>query len=84
MFARVSRAASAVGGIGSLSAVYLIRHGQAGPRNDYDRLSDLGQRQAELLGAKLVAQRIRVDQACEFVIGFHSVANPTFAFFLGL
>lgn len=30
--------------------LYLIRHGQAGSRDDYDRLSDLGKRQAQLLG----------------------------------
>ena len=30
--------------------LYLIRHGQAGSRDDYDRLSGLGQRQAQLLG----------------------------------
>jgi len=44
-----------------LSALYLIRHGQAGPRNDYDRLSDLGARQAELLGVKLAAQGMEFD-----------------------
>jgi broad specificity phosphatase PhoE len=30
--------------------LYLIRHGQAGSRDDYDLLSDLGKRQARLLG----------------------------------
>ena len=30
--------------------IYLIRHGQAGSREDYDLLSDIGKSQAELLG----------------------------------
>ena len=34
----------------------MIRHGQAGPRHDYDRLSELGERQARLLGEHLAAQ----------------------------
>jgi broad specificity phosphatase PhoE len=42
-----------------LSAVYLIRHGQAGLRHDYDTLSDLGRTQARLLGEYLAAQKIR-------------------------
>jgi len=42
-----------------LSQLYLIRHGQAGLRHDYDTLSDLGRRQAGLLGDYLVAQGIR-------------------------
>jgi len=41
-----------------LSALYLLRHGQAGNRNDYDRLSDLGHRQAALLGEYLAAQKL--------------------------
>jgi broad specificity phosphatase PhoE len=41
-----------------LSQVYLVRHGQAGLRHDYDILSDLGRRQAALLGDYLVAQRV--------------------------
>lgn len=35
--------------------IYFVRHGQAGPRNDYDRLSDLGHRQTTLLGRHLAA-----------------------------
>ena len=42
-----------------MSAVYLIRHGQAGLRHNYDTLSDLGQTQARLLGEYLAAQKIR-------------------------
>jgi broad specificity phosphatase PhoE len=38
----------------------LIRHGQAGPRDNYDQLSELGQLQARLLGEYLVAQKIEL------------------------
>jgi len=41
-----------------LSSLYLIRHGQAGTRGHYDALSDLGRRQAYLLGRYLAAQRV--------------------------
>jgi broad specificity phosphatase PhoE len=41
-----------------LSSLYLIRHGQAGPRRRYDALSDLGKRQAGLLGEYLAGQKI--------------------------
>lgn len=41
-----------------MSSVYLIRHGQAGARGHYDALSDLGQRQAYLLGQHLAAQKV--------------------------
>ena len=39
-------------------SVYLIRHGQAGTRGRYDALSDLGKRQAYVLGQYLAAQKI--------------------------
>jgi broad specificity phosphatase PhoE len=42
-----------------VSVLYLVRHGQAGTREDYDSLSELGRRQARLLGEYLGAQRIR-------------------------
>lgn len=42
-----------------MSSIYLIRHGQAGTRRDYDALSDLGRRQAYLLGGYLAGQGIR-------------------------
>ena len=41
-----------------MSALFLIRHGQAGTRDNYDRLSDLGHEQARRLGAYLAEQRI--------------------------
>jgi broad specificity phosphatase PhoE len=37
----------------SKTMIYLIRHGQAGSRDNYDVLSDLGRTQAELLGEHL-------------------------------
>lgn len=42
-----------------MSSVYLIRHGQAGLRHDYDTLSELGRRQSYLLGTHLAAEGIR-------------------------
>lgn len=41
-----------------MSSLYLIRHGQAGQRGHYDALSDLGRRQAYLLGQYLAAQKV--------------------------
>ncbi|HUE01092.1 MAG TPA: histidine phosphatase family protein [Bryobacteraceae bacterium] len=41
-----------------MSSLYLIRHGQAGRRGEYDALSDLGHRQAYLLGQHLAAQKV--------------------------
>ena len=41
-----------------MSSLYLIRHGQAGTRGHYDALSDLGRRQAHLLGQQLAAQQV--------------------------
>jgi broad specificity phosphatase PhoE len=42
-----------------VGVLYLVRHGQAGTREDYDSLSDLGRRQARLLGEHFAAQGIR-------------------------
>jgi broad specificity phosphatase PhoE len=42
-----------------LSRVYLVRHGQAGTRQSYDSLSDLGRRQARLLGEHFAREGIR-------------------------
>ncbi|MGB8582432.1 MAG: histidine phosphatase family protein [Candidatus Sulfotelmatobacter sp.] len=42
-----------------MSTVYLVRHGQAGTREAYDSLSELGERQARLLGEHFISQGIR-------------------------
>lgn len=42
-----------------MSTLYLVRHGQAGTRDAYDCLSELGKRQARLLGEHFVGQGIR-------------------------
>jgi broad specificity phosphatase PhoE len=46
-----------------LSWVYLIRHGQAGTREDYDALSELGVEQARRLGEYFAARRIEFRAA---------------------
>jgi broad specificity phosphatase PhoE len=46
-----------------LSTVYLVRHGQAGTRDAYDSLSELGERQARLLGELFISQGIRFASA---------------------
>jgi broad specificity phosphatase PhoE len=46
-----------------MSILYLVRHGQAGTREDYDSLSDLGRRQARLLGEHFLAQGIQFAAA---------------------
>jgi len=46
-----------------LSTVYLVRHGRAGTRDAYDSLSDLGKRQARLLGEHFVSQGIQFASA---------------------
>ena len=38
--------------------IYFIRHAQAGSRDNYDRLSELGEQQAQLLGDYLAAQNV--------------------------
>ena len=43
--------------------MYLVRHGQAGTRDAYDSLSELGKRQARLLGEHFVSQGIRFAAA---------------------
>ena len=42
-----------------MSVLYLIRHGQAGLRHNYDTLSDVGRTQARLLGEYFAAQNVR-------------------------
>ena len=39
-----------------MSNIYFVRHGQAGTRDSYDSLSELGRRQARLLGEYFVSQ----------------------------
>lgn len=47
-----------------MSTLYLVRHGQAGTRAAYDSLSELGKRQARLLGEHFVSQGIQFASAC--------------------
>jgi broad specificity phosphatase PhoE len=46
-----------------VSNLYLVRHGQAGMRDSYDALSDLGRRQSRLLGEYLASQGIQFSGA---------------------
>lgn len=46
------------GGESRLSYIYLIRHGQAGTRDNYDTLSEVGEGQARLLGEHFAAQNV--------------------------
>ncbi|MBI4891418.1 MAG: histidine phosphatase family protein [Acidobacteria bacterium] len=46
-----------------MTTVHFIRHGQAGQRDDYDRLSDTGRLQAALLGEHLCREGVRFDLA---------------------
>jgi broad specificity phosphatase PhoE len=46
-----------------VSRVYLVRHGQAGTRETYDSLSDIGRRQARLLGEYFVSENIHFAAA---------------------
>lgn len=46
-----------------MSRLYLIRHGQAGPRDDYDRLSSLGEEQVRCLGRHLAEHRVEFAAA---------------------
>ena len=41
--------------------LYLVRHGQAGTRENYDSLSPLGRQQARLLGEHLRSQGITFE-----------------------
>lgn len=44
-----------------MTSVYLIRHGQAGPRQRYDELSSLGHEQARRLGEHFASRRVHFD-----------------------
>jgi broad specificity phosphatase PhoE len=44
-----------------LSFIYFIRHAQAGSRDNYDVLSELGQRQARSLGDHLASQGVALE-----------------------
>jgi broad specificity phosphatase PhoE len=46
-----------------MPSLYLIRHGQAGSRDDYDLLSGLGKQQATALGRYLRGLNVRFDAA---------------------
>ena len=46
-----------------MSRIYLVRHGQAGTRADYDTLSDLGLEQSRLLGEHFARQGVRFVNA---------------------
>lgn len=46
-----------------MSFLYLFRHGQAGTRDNYDNLSELGRQQADRLGEYLAAQRVEFARA---------------------
>lgn len=46
-----------------MSRVYLVRHGQAGTREAYDSLSEIGRRQARLLGEYFVSEGIHFAAA---------------------
>jgi broad specificity phosphatase PhoE len=46
-----------------MSVLYLVRHGQAGTRENYDALSDLGRSQARLLGEHFREQGIQFAAA---------------------
>lgn len=46
-----------------MSVLYLVRHGQAGTRENYDSLSELGRRQSRLLGEHFRSQGIHFATA---------------------
>jgi broad specificity phosphatase PhoE len=46
-----------------MSRIYFVRHGQAGTRKAYDALSDVGRRQARLLGEHFVSDKVQFAAA---------------------
>jgi broad specificity phosphatase PhoE len=63
-----------------VNLLYLIRHGQAGTREAYDRLSSLGQAQARALGVWLAREGVQFDAT---VVGELLRQQETAAFVLG-
>jgi broad specificity phosphatase PhoE len=72
-----------------VSRIYLVRHGQAGTRDNYDALSELGRQQSHLLGEYFVSQNIiftsaisgpntRQQQTAEEVRAAYKSANLNF------
>lgn len=72
-------------------SIYFVRHGQAGTRDSYDSLSDLGRRQARLLGEYFLAQGVvftaafsgtqeRQQQTAREVAGAYAAAGMQFPF----
>ena len=72
-----------------MTRLYLIRHGQAGTRDNYDALSDLGRQQARLLGEYFVSQNLvftkaisggnaRQNQTAEQVVAAYRHAGQNF------
>src|ERR1700685_1067897 len=54
--------ASALRGVLIMGAIYLVRHGQAAfGTDDYDRLTEIGHRQAHLLGGFLAIRQVRCE-----------------------
>lgn len=45
-----------------MSLIYIFRHGQAGTRDDYDRLSDLGREQSDVLGEWIRTENLQFDK----------------------
>lgn len=45
-----------------MSLIYIFRHGQAGTRDDYDRLSELGRQQAVVLGEWIRKEHLQFDK----------------------
>ena len=60
-----------------MAAIYLIRHSQASfGSSDYDQLSDVGLRQARVLGDALAARRVRVSRTvCGTMRRHHQTAT---------
>ena len=46
-----------------MTYIYFVRHGQAGSRDNYDMLSELGRQQALLLGEHFLAQGVELSAA---------------------